>query len=64
MAIKQLSDFEIWQDYGLDEKNRIIMFHYDMAPSYEAHEIGIEHVIRNLLWMDGLAKKPINLWIN
>jgi len=60
----KLTEFEAWQDYGINTAKRIIMFHYDMAPAYESHEIGVEYIIRNLMWLDKEKRGDITLWIN
>lgn len=55
--------FNYLQDYGCDLETRRIFNHHWMGPSEDAHEIGIEYVARNLLFLDK-SEGRIELWIN
>ena len=55
--------FNFLHDYGCDLRARRIFNHHWMGASEESHEIGIEYISRNLLYLDKSAG-PIELWIN
>lgn len=63
MNSKTTDVFSLWQEYGVDLPFRRVMLHAPIGPATESHEIGAEHVIRNLLWLD---KSPgdIELWVD
>ena len=63
MSSRSTDAFGAWQEYGVDLRRRRVMFHYPMFPAEESHHIGVEHVIRNLLFLDH-TKGPIELWLN
>lgn len=62
-APKQSTDFEIWQEYGCDVKARRILMqtYFGRSP---IGELTSEHIIKNLLWLDQIADKPIELWLH
>ncbi len=66
MSDRNVDAFANYQDYGLDFRNRRVFLQHAIEPAQDVHEIGTEHVVRNLLWLDSLGsgKEPIELWIN
>jgi len=55
--------FHAWQEFGVDHERRRVMFHSGMEHSSGESDLGVDHVVRNLLWLDRSAG-PIELWIN
>lgn len=55
--------FTCWQDYGVDLEQRRVMLHHPISQAEGSHEIGTDHVLRSLLWMDK-RRAPVELWIS
>jgi ATP-dependent Clp protease protease subunit len=55
--------YHAWQEFGVDQERRRVMFHHGMERASADYELGVEHVVRNLLWLDR-STGPIELWVN
>jgi len=58
-----LDAYHAWQEFGVDHERRRVMFHHGMEPASEESDLGVEHVVRNLLWLDRTPGR-IELWLN
>ncbi len=57
--------FDKLHEYGVDLKRRRIFMQTPFCPAWMGEDAGwSDMVVRNLLWLDGNSKEPIELWLH